>query len=44
MSPSTWKWASGAEFDRLDQVVIDIGVEPGLAEGVERRAGGAAAR
>src|SRR5688572_27595457 len=26
----------GTEFDRLDQIVIDIGVDAGLAEGVER--------
>jgi hypothetical protein len=29
---------SGAEFDRLDQIVVDVGVDAGLAERVERRA------
>ena len=35
---------AGAEFDRLDQVVVDVGVDAGLAESVESGAGRAAGR
>src|SRR5690349_21056265 len=31
--------SAGAEFDRLDQIVIDIGVDAGFAERVEGGAG-----
>ena len=34
---------AGAEFDRLDQIVVDVGVDTGLAERIESRAGRAAA-
>src|SRR6185436_14696666 len=34
---------AGAELDRLDQVVVDVGVDAGFAESVERGAGRAAA-
>ena len=30
---------SGAEFDRLDKIVREVGVDGGLTESIERRAG-----